>query len=870
MPAARIGALLFVSGAGGLVLEVAWFRRLAQVAGATSIALAAVLTAVLGGMALGAFLVGRIADRAPSAYRLYARLEFGVALAAVLSPWLLDAAGPLFAGLHRALAESPAMLVAARFGLSVALLAPLSLCLGGSLPAAAASVRVGPESVGRDLGRLYALNTLGAVAGTLLAGFLFLPSFGLNGTMRLAAILSGGAGAGALLLARRARSVPPPPPSFRMAHPQARRAIRLYALSGFLALSAEVAFTRGLVLVFGSATYAFTTVLAVFLAGIGAGAALGTRLAQKGDDAYRRLELCVALTAAAFSLCAMLVVFLPRAYLRGLLLLGPGFEAGLAIRFGLASLALLPGCLGLGVAFPLAARLAGQGSSGHGVGMLYAGNTLASVVGATAATFALVPWLGPLATASGVGALVALSCLVEGRRWVLLPPFALAAIGLVPPPQVARERLYAGVYTTPEGYLAGDRIDEEAWADGVDVPYVEFGRESTVTLHRWYGPLSLLIDGKAEASEQSAPDLQHLALLGHVPMCVHEAPRRVLVVGFGLGKTWEAVSLYEPEALRVVEIEQAVVHAAATTGVRPVNVMLVDARTFLAATDERFDVITCDPIHPWVRGSGDLYTREYFLAVRSRLAPQGVACQWLPLYQMGLADVRAVVRTFASVFVTDAYFAGSDLILVGSESRVPPRPRAAPQKALPQLEALGAVDLASLRVADHDALRRAAGEGPWLADDALTLEFTTPRHVTSPEFADCLAWVRKLWGKPPPPYDSLLAAQEAWARGATDAWTAAADEALRVAPGNGFARRYVGEIYLRAVPSRVPSRDFAGARKFLEGARKLLGDDPRLAGTEADLAAAEGDRARAAGLYRALLEKQPGNAYLKRRLARVE
>jgi spermidine synthase len=865
-----LAPLLVLSGAGGLVLEVAWFRRLAQVVGGSSVALAGVLAAVIGGMALGAWIVGRFADRAPSPLSLYARLEFGVALSALVSPWLLHGAGTLLVPLDRAFAGSPELLPALRFVVAVLFLAPLALCLGGTLPAAAATVRSGGQRVGREVGLLYACNTLGAVAGTLLAGFLLLPALGLAGTMRAAAILAGAAGAGARLHARRSGEERPPPPSFRVPAPEAGRAVRLYALSGFLGLSAQVAFTRGLVLVFGSATYAFTTVLAVFLLGIGLGAAAGARLARRADGALARLELCVALTAAALGLAAHALFGLPRLYLHGYLLVGPGFGAGIALRFFLAALVLLPGCLGLGVAFPLAARLAGRAGAGRGTGALYAANTLACVLGSTLATFALVPWLGPQLAAAGVAAAVALVVLAEGRRRALAIAFALAALGLLPAPEAARERLYTGVYYTPENYLADGRIDEEAWEDGADVPFVAFGRESTVALHRWYGPLSLLVDGKAEASEQSALDLQHLALLGHVPMCVHPGPGRVLVVGLGLGKTYEAVARHDPAVVEVVEIEASVVRAARRIGVRPPRVVIADARAHLRATRDRYDVVTSDPIHPWVRGSGDLYTREYFLAVRDRLAEGGVACQWLPLYQMALADVRSVIATFASVFVADAYFAGTDLVLVGCGDREPPDPRAPPPAAAAALHSLGASDLASLRVARHADLAAATRDAPVLFDDALRLEFSAPRQIRNPELADCLAFVRTLWKAPPLPYASLLAAQEAWARGDGAAWTRHAEAAIREGGGNPFARRYVGEALLQSVPSLAARREYAAALRRLARAGELLGDDPRVTGTEADVRAAQGDREGAARLYRALLERQPDNVYLRRRLARVE
>ena len=272
-----LAALLFCSGAGALVLEVAWFRRVAQVAGATSVALGAVLAAVIGGMALGAWLFGRSAENAAQPLRLYGKLEAVIALLALATPWLLTASEALFIGITRTFAGSPALLLAARFVLSVVLLAPAAICMGGTLPAMAAAMRKG-ASVGRGVGLLYAFNTFGAVAGTLAAGFVLLPALGLAATMRTAALFSGLAAVAAFALRLNAvdeASKPDDTPAFDRTH--RTQAIALFALSGFLGMAAEAAFVRGLVLVFGSTTYAFTLMLATFLFGIAVGATLGAR-----------------------------------------------------------------------------------------------------------------------------------------------------------------------------------------------------------------------------------------------------------------------------------------------------------------------------------------------------------------------------------------------------------------------------------------------------------------------------------------------------------------------------------------------------------------------------------------------------------------
>jgi spermidine synthase len=857
--------LLFLSGAGTLVLEVCWFRRMAQVAGATSVAMGAVLAAVIGGMAAGSFLIGRLADRSPRPLRLYGLLEAGIAISALVTPWLLDASEGAFDFLLRHLLDKPGAFTLARFLLATALLALPALLMGGSLPAIACAIRTAPGRRGGALGGLYAANTLGAVAGTFAAGFLLLPVFGLAGATRFAFLLSGAAALLAFL--PRTAGVDPFERRTGVPAPQARRAIALYAASGFLGLAAEVAFTRRLVLVLGSTTYAFTTTLGVFLLGIGLGGALGALLARRRTGHLRMLEITVATTAALFSLATLVVYLLPRLYLNGIVGWADTWSDGLLLRFLLCLPVLLPGALGLGVAFPLAAHLATAGSLGAGTGRLYAANTLASIVGSTTAVFLLLPLLGPdltvVATALAVAGFAAL-------RFRLIPGVLVlvTAIGLLSPPPEARERLLSGVYSNPGAFLREDRIDEKVWSEGVDFPYVDDGREATVAVMRWYGTHTLMINGKAVANNESLGVVQHLSLLGHVPMAVHRDPKRVLVVGLGMGTTFTACEMYEPTTLRVVELEGAVVGAAASLGVHPRDIVIADARSYLRGTRERFDVITSDPIHPWVRGGGDLYSLEYFESCREKLAPGGVCCQWLPVHQLGLLNLTSILRTFAAAFPgVSAYYGGGDLILIGMAEGPVPEPRVVTGIPARALAELGLTDLAALEVANGERLREAVGEGVLVTDDSLRLEFSAPKFVDFHGLSDCLRWIENLWDGAPFPLDLVLASQIQWATGEYDEMWKSLSLAREIDPDDRFVACHIGELNLYDVEAVTARGEFDLAEKILDRAKRLLPGDPRLLGVEADLRIAAGEPARARELLQALLEDAPDSVYLRRRLA---
>jgi spermidine synthase len=505
---------------------------------------------------------------------------------------------------------------------------------------------------------------------------------------------------------------------------------------------------------------------------------------------------------------------------------------------------------------------------GAGTGRLYAANTLASIAGSTCAVFVLVPALGPHHAVATVALATALVVALAGRRVLLFGLLLVTAAGLVPPTAVARERLLSGVYFAPWAWASGDEIDERSWREGVDIPFFVHGREATVCIWRWYGTHSLLIDGKAVATNQVLHDIHHLALLGHVPMTVHPDPQRVLVVGLGMGTTYRAVAQHRPATLRVVELEAAVVEAAARLDAEPADLVVADARSYLRATDERFDVITSDPIHPWVRGGGDLYTREYFVSCRERLRPGGVACQWLPVFQMGIGDIRDIVRTFVSVFPDAAvYYGGGDLVLVGGTLRRPREPTGEVREAL---ERLGIVDLAVLEVAAGTALRAAAGDGPVLTDDALRLEFSTPKHLDNHALGDALAWIRELWDEPPAPYSALLAAREAEANEEYEKVRLMIARAREEAPGNAYVRRFAGEHHLLWADHLVRYGELREGIYHLLQAERDLGEDPRVMGVRAELRVAQRRDADAAGIFRALLARYPDSAYLRRRIAALE
>ena len=636
--------LFFLSGMVALAYEVVWVRALGLVVGSSLWASVVVVAAYMGGMALGSALVARFAGTVRAHLRLYGAAEALAAVAAL-------ATGPVIALLTRAAAHLGAeplagwgVPLAGRFLLSWAFLFVPTVAMGATLPLLVE--RIGSDlRLSRRVSLLYAANTLGAMAGVVLAGFVGLPALGERGTLTAAAIV----GLLVALAAWVAEPVVPRPVPVAPAAPAALSAARwlLYpALFGFVALGAELVWTRILLLHLGSRVYAFALILAVYLGGIALGAAAARFLT---GDPRRALAACQGALAIA------LVCQVPGFAVLGDLIswVGETFRPSgfAALQGSLAcavALVLLPPTLLFGASFPLSvAAYRGGGGDATRTGAVGAANTLGAIAGTIAGPLLLVPALGSQGALLAFGAASAVAGLTLARGPVArgLALAALAAVG-------------ATAALAPRGtVLRGS----SAVADGV----VETLRESasgTVVVHRYEDARgvwrSLELNGVNVAG--TSPELRAIQRLqGHLPLLLHAAPRRVLHIGFGSGGTAWAVTRHPVSEVVVAEISPDVlavsgsVFAEVNHGVLAdprVRVVLNDGRNALLAMDERYDAILSDSIHPVYAGNSSLYTREYFQLCRARLAPGGVVSMWLPLYSLSAESYLGILRAFFEVF----------------------------------------------------------------------------------------------------------------------------------------------------------------------------------------------------------------------------
>ena len=663
--------LLFVgSGCAALIYEIVWFQLLHLVIGSSAVSLGALLGTFMGGMCLGSISLARWISARRHPLRVYALLEIGIGIIGIVVLFEMPIVGSLYsAHVGRGLAgELLRGLVAA-----VCLLPP-TLLMGATLPAIARSIETTRSGISW-LGFFYGGNIAGAVFGCLLAGFYLLRVYDLAVATYVAAGINFGVAIGALLLAAWAPHPVPVEEHKEISVTAAPGAWTIYlaiALSGLCALGAEVIWTRLLSLMLGGTVYTFSVILAVFLVGLGLGSSIGSFWGRANSRPVLALGLCQMLLAAAIAWTAwQLALSLPYWPINPRLSQSPWFNLQLDIVRCLW--AVLPAACLWGASFPLAlAAVATPGQDpGRLIGRVYAANTVGAIIGAVTFSVLLIPWVGTqksqqiLMSISAVsGAMVLVPMLwrksasavaggiLNGNCRLAATAAVVAAVGLAVwvaklMPRVPGELIAYGRNLPTESGRATIIYQGEGMNSSVAVTMLLDG---TRNFH---------VSGKIEASSEPQ-DMRLQKMLGHIPALMHPNPKKVLVVGCGAGVTAGSF-LVHPEVERVVicEIEPLIPQVVVThfplenndvINDRRVEVVYDDARHFILTTRETFDIITSDPIHPWVKGAATLYTQEYFELCKRRLNPKGMITQWVPLYESNPDAVKSALATLFCVF----------------------------------------------------------------------------------------------------------------------------------------------------------------------------------------------------------------------------
>ena len=656
IPRLRAAAALFtLSGAAALMDQVVWLRYLSLVFGNTTYAAATLLAVFMGGLGLGALLAGRWADRWRRPLLGLALFEVGVGAFAIASPRVFGLMDDAYVLLYQAWGNQPALFAAGRAVLAACFLLPPTFLMGGTFPILLRALAVAPAGeVGRPAALIYAANTLGAVAGTAVAGFVSVRLLGLSATLWISAGLNLLAAFGFALLSR-----PVLLPPVRVAGPAilARWLLLLVAVMGATSLAYEVLWTRILLHYLGSSVYAYSLMLALFLLGVGG----GSLLAAPWIDRVRRplvalawIELgigllCVGQTVSFQLLNPLRVAF---AAWTG----RSGFAAACAAELAALLPVLGPPTFLMGASFPLAIRLASREAHrrGRDVGAVYGANTIGSVLGSLAAGFVLIPTLGTqnslVATAAinlGVG--VVLLHRASQRALAIRAAWIATLIALALPMFLPHDAVIFAART-----LLGDPLGS--------VVHFSESAAASVTVRRLASDLgpyhSLEVNGVNVAGTH--PSLYAVQKMqGHLPLLLTPHARSVLHIGFGSGGTAYAVSRHDVRSILIAELTPEVLAASdryfgdINHGVLAdgrVHVEINDGRNFLMATPRRFDVILSDSVHPHYAGNGSLYSREYFALARDHLSANGTVSMWLPMYSLTTRNYAMILRAFQDVF----------------------------------------------------------------------------------------------------------------------------------------------------------------------------------------------------------------------------
>jgi predicted membrane-bound spermidine synthase len=712
--------IFILSGAAGLIYESIWARYLGLFVGHTAYSQVLVLTIFLGGMAIGAMIIGERSKTLRDPLRGYAFAELALAIIAIVFHGIyLRVTGFAYDTVFPALAGG-VFLTAVKWGIAGALILPQAILLGMTFPLMAAGVlRRSSSAPGQTISLLYFSNSLGAAAGVLVAGFYLLKIAGLPGTLVLAGLLNLTAALVSYLLTRRFPldedhhevAVVPQIPRSADSAPIQRLLPFLLAVSFGTALASfiyEISWLRMLALVLGSATHSFELMLSAFILGL----ALGAFWVRNRSDGWKQplralgiVQWVMGLTALA-TLPLYIASFGWIAELLGAFAkTGSGYAGFTLSRYVICLAVMLPSTFCAGITLPLITRtLLTSGTGERAIGAVYGINTLGSIAGVIIAGLIALPLIG-LKALLVTGAVLDMGIGV----WILFVAAGQSKMAV----RLAYAAVTATVFVTGAAAIT-QRFDPTLLASGVfregnifepgvvESVFHQDGRTATISVLRMPAEdlLTISTNGKPDASlyqtwfdvcsdslpkvpltgDASTQTLAALITLAHRPDA-----RRAAVIGQGSGISSQILRASDAlEEIVTVEIEPEMIRGSREF--YPANrrvfddprstIVIEDARTYFAATGEEFDLVFSEPSNPWVSGVSSLFTTEFYRHIRRYLADDGVFGQWMQLYEiddaMVLSIVAALHENFRSyeIFLVDA----TDMLLVASEAEVMPQP----------------------------------------------------------------------------------------------------------------------------------------------------------------------------------------------------
>lgn len=679
---------LLLSGAAALTYQVAWVRLLGLSMGSTSASISTVLAAFFLGMAIGSYLAERISRNRINSFKPYIVLEIGIALSGLI---LL----PILLNLDSFIASVPALgsVLTGKFLITMLLLLVPTVCMGATFPVMASILIRKEREIGLRLGQLYALNTAGAICGAILAGFVFIPNFGLDGAIYIAVFLNGSVAALAFYFNR---YITLPPLEIQKAeehnttssnklNKNQKLALLVLMGTGFASIASEIGWTKYLSIFTGTTIYGFAAILGIFLMGIAAGSWYIRHRVEsiKLPDKWLTYALIIATLMLVYARVGMATVPVLFEAINSISLSG-AFKQWL--KYFVVFLVIFPPTFVFGAIFPINIKLYCGDLSGvqARVGKAYAVNTLASIAGSIAAGFWLIPSVGTdtmLTIMCYLLLALTLLFMFSGneniRKAPLTASIIICALVIEFFPHLDYKRLITSVaYKYDYDALGGTEPE---------FLFLKEGKVSVISLVSYDGQhVKVQANGLNESFIDKFNPSNSLiveSLLAYFPYFLHQDPKSAYIVGFGGGITTRAFTHTDVESIRVVELEPAVVEAGKQLDHGPtialedprVSIEFNDARNTLLIENNTYDLIAAQPSHPWRAGASNVFTQDFFELVHSRLNEGGIFSQWVNLFRMDVTTLKSLFKAFYNVFpegLTLANLDTGDFMMIGSKAAV--------------------------------------------------------------------------------------------------------------------------------------------------------------------------------------------------------
>ena len=666
--------LFFFSGLAALVYQVLWMKELSLLFGNSAQAAAATLAAFFTGVAAGNAYWGRRSAALAKPLFTYGVLELCVTLSAVLYFAVYHAYDSLYPVVFDLFSQAPIAFSISKFVLALLMFFPAAFFMGGTLPIMTQHLVRNKSSLGKRASLLYAINTLGAASGALMAGFYLPQTFGLDVSYLFAMLMTLVVGVVAIMFGRQ--------PQAALSDTGAKEAriqqgdvytndknhtlTALAWVSGFASLALQVLWVRMFAQVLHNSVYTYSAILAVFLIALSFGGAIARELARRNIVSNRVLPILLSITALLIAASPMVFYWLTNggSYIVG----DDGFVAYLFQIFSLVVIVIGLPTLVMGVLLPYLFKLAEgqQTSPGETVGKLVTVNTLGAILGSVAAGFILLDWIGLWSSLKAIALIYLGSAFVllatwliknkshktRSNSWTTFLPFITPVLTLA---------LLFSVFDSSK--LPIVKINEsksetllKVW-EGADATVAVVSRDGHLRtkLNNWY-----TLGGTGDKTTEQ--------MQTHLPMLLHPNPNSVFYLGLGSGITAGTVLGYKVEHVTVAEIAPSVIRASKEFFSAHTNDLFNDSRATVIAEDGRnvlrgstktYDLVISDLFIPWKAGTGTLYSVEHYQTAHKRLNDGGLYAQWLPLYQLTQEEFLIIARSMLDVFPTVSLWRGN-------------------------------------------------------------------------------------------------------------------------------------------------------------------------------------------------------------------